>query len=259
MTAPLTPTSQGALQLASAYRLHVNAAYDQDLAVQDTPEWVAVYDIIDFAPAPPEYSKQDTTTYDNADPTTGIVTTSQRKVSQTRVLSGQRLRIKHSAPEDNVGWQTLQDGSRNNRLVQARWFNASDPDELAEVAVCDCTYTKNAGGPADRGVDAFTLELQEVAQDTANPSGATVLPNATSATPNTGPAGTSVVIAGTGFSSVSGATGVKFGSTNAALYTVDSATQITAVVPVGGAAGAQNILVTNAAGADTTPVSFTKS
>jgi hypothetical protein len=50
--------------------------------------------------------------------------------------------------------------------------------------------------------------------------------------PRRGPAagGTSVVITGTGFGAVSG---VKFGSTNATNYTVDSATQITATAPAG--------------------------
>lgn len=260
MSAPvLVPSSQGQLQLASSYRLEVNIAYDQDLPVQDTPEWVVVYDIIDFAPAPAEWDKADTTTYDNANAATGLVQKSQRKVAASRTVAGQRLRIKHADPDDNAGWLALADGSRLNRLVQVRWFNASDLEEDGEMAIADCTYTKNGGGPADRGVDVFSLELQELAQDIANPMTVTVLPNATTATPSTGPAGTVVVIAGTGFHNVVAGTGVKFGSTNAALFHVDSPTQITAVVPVGGSAGAQNILVTTTAGADSTTVAFTKS
>ena len=43
--------------------------------------------------------------------------------------------------------------------------------------------------------------------------------------------GTSVVVTGTGFENLSGAAGVKFGNTNAASYTVNSLTQITAITP----------------------------
>jgi len=248
-TSTLTPASQGKLQLASGNRLQVNVTYDQTLAVQPTAEWATVFDIIDFVPGAPEYQKA----------ATGLVQTSQRKVSQTRSLTGSRLRVKHSDPNDNAGWLALSNASRLNKLAQVRWYNAADTDEPGEIAIVDVTYSKQGGGPADRGVDQFTLELMEIAQSTANPSGTAVLPNATTATPNTGPAGTTVVIAGTGFLGTTGAGGVKFGSTNAALYTVDSGTQITAVVPTGGAAGPQNILVTNTAGADSTPVTFTKS
>lgn len=259
MAAPvLVPTSQATLQLASSWRLLVDTAYDQTLVTPATPVWSVVYDLVDFSPGAPEFAKVDTTTYDSADPTTGLVSTSQRKVSQTQVLSGSRLRNVYAAPEDNAGWQEIRDASKNNKLVHVLWFN-TDPSGEAFHGYADPSYAPQGGGPADRGVDQITLELQGNRQAIANPMAAAVLPNATTATPTTGPAGTSVVITGTGFVGITPTSGVKFGSTNAALFTVDSPTQITAVVPTGGAAGPQNILVTNTVGADTTPVTFTKS
>ncbi len=60
--------------------------------------------------------------------------------------------------------------------------------------------------------------------------------------------GTSVTITGTAFT---GATAVKFGATNAASYTVNSATQITAVSPAG-SAGTVDITVTTSAGTSAT-------
>lgn len=56
--------------------------------------------------------------------------------------------------------------------------------------------------------------------------------------------GQSIVLTGSGFTGVTGAGGVTFLGTNATVYTVDSDTQITAVLPAH-AAGAGNIVVTH--------------
>lgn len=76
------------------------------------------------------------------------------------------------------------------------------------------------------------------------------VPTIATLNPATTPAagGGSIVITGTGFLSVTGATGVKFGGTNATSYVVNSATQITAVAPAK-SAGSQPVIVTNPAGA----------
>lgn len=77
------------------------------------------------------------------------------------------------------------------------------------------------------------------------------VPTITSVSPVTtqAPAG-NVVITGTGFLTVTGAGGVMFGTSNASSYTVDSDTQITAVMSAG-AAGSAAIKVTNVTGAST--------
>lgn len=61
---------------------------------------------------------------------------------------------------------------------------------------------------------------------------ATPAPTVTSVSPNSGPAGTTVTITGSGFAS--GAT-VTFGPTSASAVTFDSATQLTATAPTGSA------------------------
>jgi len=73
----------------------------------------------------------------------------------------------------------------------------------------------------------------------------TTQPVLTGVSPSQGPAsgGTSVVLTGTG---LSGATAVSFGGTPAASFTVNSATQITAVAPAG--TGAVPVTVTTAGG-----------
>jgi len=74
-------------------------------------------------------------------------------------------------------------------------------------------------------------------------------PTITSITPSRGviAGGTTVTINGTGFYGMSGASAVTFGGTNAASYTVDSPTQITAHVPAH-AVGSVDVVVTAAGG-----------
>ncbi len=73
----------------------------------------------------------------------------------------------------------------------------------------------------------------------------------TDVSPKKGPllGGTIVTITGTGFT---GATAVKFGSTNAASFTVNTATQITATSPAGSSAGPVDVTVTTPGGTSAT-------
>jgi IPT/TIG domain len=87
-------------------------------------------------------------------------------------------------------------------------------------------------------------------------------PTITSFTPTFGPVGTSVKITGTNFSgTISGAnfttSVVKFNTTNATSFHVDSATQITATVPTGATTG--KISVTTPGGTATSAANFTVS
>ena len=78
-----------------------------------------------------------------------------------------------------------------------------------------------------------------------------IVPTVSSFLPAAGPVGTTVVIAGSGFS---GATAVTFDGTAATSFTVDSDVQITAVVPAG--AGSGRITVTTPGGSGTSLTSF---
>ena len=106
----------------------------------------------------------------------------------------------------------------------------------------DVTATTVGGTSATSGSDQFTYSV--------------AAPTVTLVSPNSGPTagGTSVSITGTNFSSVSN---VKFGSTSAASYTVNSTTSITATSPAG--TGAVDITVVAAAGTSATgsPDQFT--
>ena len=67
-------------------------------------------------------------------------------------------------------------------------------------------------------------------------------PVISSFTPTTGPAGTQVVITG---SNLTGATSVEFGGVAAGVFTVNSATQITATVPSGASSGPITVTTAN--------------
>jgi hypothetical protein len=82
---------------------------------------------------------------------------------------------------------------------------------------------------------------------------APVAPIVTGVHPSSGPigGGTVVTIAGTSFTGATGVSAVKFGSSNAASYTVNSDTQITATSPAG-SAGTVDITVTASGGTSAT-------
>ncbi len=93
----------------------------------------------------------------------------------------------------------------------------SPPAPGGTAGVVNVTVTTPSGTSATTSADQFTYYY-----------GATV----TGVTPNSGPAGTSVTITGTGFTQCGGFI-PQFGGITASSYTINSATQITAVSPSG--------------------------
>ena len=102
-----------------------------------------------------------------------------------------------------------------------------------------------AGGPNGYAVATWT----NTASPSIQASIYTATPLITSVSPNFGSiaGGNSVVITGGNFTGTTGTTGVKFGSTNATSYTVNSDTQITATAPAG-SPGTVDITVTTPGG-----------
>ena len=124
--------------------------------------------------------------------------------------------------------------------TNAASFTVNSDTQITAVAppgggVVDATVTDGGGGvSATSSADHFTY------------LGAVV----TGVNPNYGPAagGTNVIISGTGFT---GATAVQFGGINAATYTVNSSTQITATSPAG--SGVVDVTVTTPVGGASAP------
>lgn len=103
-------------------------------------------------------------------------------------------------------------------------------------------YAEDGGNMEALSTAAFTLTGQGQPNEIVHPEGQTALPAIGSVLPAGAAVGTTVAIEGQYFTGTAGATGVKFGATNATSYTVLSDGTILAVVPAG-AAGLTTVTV----------------
>ncbi|HEX6505760.1 MAG TPA: choice-of-anchor tandem repeat GloVer-containing protein [Terriglobales bacterium] len=96
------------------------------------------------------------------------------------------------------------------------------------------------------------VTVLEPAGNLASPQTFKVIPTISGFNPSSGQVGTSVVITGTSFLQT---TAVKFGGVKATVFTVNSDSQITAIVPTGAVTG--KVVVTTKGGTATSPTAFT--
>jgi hypothetical protein len=147
-------------------------------------------------------------------------------------------------------------------VVHMRWFDKNGSVEAYEGYGL-ITWAPDGGGMADLERVSITVTPSAVSPTLttiANPVNATPVPLIASLSPATGgtAGGTLVVISGAYFTSVSGATGVKFGATNATSYTVIADNKIAAIAPAGAAATVRvTVTNTNGASADTVADDYT--
>ncbi|MBO7746880.1 IPT/TIG domain-containing protein [Paenibacillus sp. MWE-103] len=144
-------------------------------------------------------------------------------------------------------------------------INGSNPDTFTNVgSVYTATHLVDDGDPVTGEPATFQINVKNAqgiysltVEATTDGSAVTIVrkPAVASVSPAAGPAagGTSVTLAGTGFTD---ATDVTFGDAPAASFTVDSDTQITAVAPAG-TAGAADVTVTKVGGTGTKTGGFT--
>ena len=134
-------------------------------------------------------------------------------------------------------------------------FNTSSlvtPTTTSATSVTAVVPTDATTGP----IHVYTAAGQKTSATNFTVSAPTI----TSFTPLFGPVGTSVTITGTNFSGTAPTfttSSVKFNTTSATTFTVDSATQITATVPTGATTG--KISVTTPSGTGTSTANFTVS
>jgi hypothetical protein len=153
--------------------------------------------------------------------------------------AGTHVILKNGAQSDNVFWVVADATSLGSNSVL--YGTILDKTKIAFGSAA----TLNGRALAQTEV---TL-LSSTVDKTNVQAPVVTVPTVTMIAPSTGPlaGGTTVVITGTGFT---GVTAVKFGVTPATSYTVNSATQITAIAPVG--TGTVDVTVTTAGGTSAT-------
>ena len=262
MTAPvLQPTNAPVSKTAARWRLAVDGDYDPNASgsaatTSTAAAWLQVFGITDFSPGTVDYTEQDDTDYDSVD-ASGLVWASSTTTGAAWTISGTVKLADYGGARD-PGAGKLEDASDGHVQVHVMWFDRFGTKCYHGYGFVK--FTVQGGSPTDVSTAQFEIKGQGVRRvDLPNPVAGSAIPNAVSASPTSGAAGTMITVTGTGFVGVVPTTGVQFGTTDAALFIVDSPTQIRAVVPTGGTAGSQPIKVTNGAGPDPSPLAFTKS
>jgi len=241
---------------------------DVNIGTREAKIWQPVRRMFGFNPAPQPVSTNAATYDDESTPNNSITAQGINHAFTTQVnrskTTGEYL------PEiEALLARTGPDATDADAEIEFRWYHkpskgTPNPNDAGQGDFT-VTYSRANTGP-DGSIEAFAWTLTGVGtyEKIENPFGGWDgdAPTITSATPSGAAAGAQVEITGTGFQTVdgtdrvTGAAGVKFGSTNAASYLVVSPTKIVAVLPAG-SAGSAPIIVTNGDGASS-PKPYTR-
>lgn len=144
--------------------------------------------------------------------------------------------------------EALRKAADDNLLLHVRWYERIVGGEAYEGYAL-VQWDPQGGDAPGLGTVNFTLLGQGPRVPITNPFATAALPTVNALSPKTGPAagGTNVVITGSGFTGLTGATAVQFGTTNATEYVVVSDSKIVAKAPAG--TGTKQVKVTNTNGA----------
>jgi hypothetical protein len=230
---------------------------DVNTGTHAVPVWTGIFGITDFKPGL-DPTSQDDSDYDSGGYKSDNVTALGWALELTL-----RRGVQDAAPTAyDVGQEVLRAASNLMGLgnkVELRWYEMPDSGPRTEAwqGYASVRWSEN-GGPMDANdMVACTLTGKGSRTAITHPDAAAV-PQVFSVTPATGAAagGELITIVGSGFTL---ATAVEIGSGHAASdYNIVDANHISAVVPAH-AAGAHNVIVSNATGPSTDAVSFTYS
>lgn len=163
-------------------------------------------------------------------------------------------------PEVQALLNAAKPGVRGNAAtVEVRYYDSLGAD-YAMQGIYSVQIERGATGNVEAASYAVTLTAKGRVQPIANPATgdpATAKPFILSALPSAAKAGDLLTISGSGFTGVTGPTGVKIGSVNATSYTVVADNKIVAVMPAG-SAGAANIVVTHTSNGASEPFGYTR-
>lgn len=251
--APTSPSVPVGTTLGKSYEygIDIDTAYPGS-----TPAWQSIRRIADLQPGVTPKT-QDAQTYDD------FGSSNADKVGEDwgasfNVLGNRSATTGKFLPEVEAIMAATRPSAKGEAAVlHVRYYHkpesgTPDPTDAYEGYATVAVSRANTG--ADGAVERLSVTLTGKGPriEIVNPftGWAATVPTLSSALPSGAAAGAQVTIKGTGFSTVSGAAGVKFGAVNATSYTVVDPTTIVAVVPAG-TAGSANVVVTSTAGAST--------
>jgi hypothetical protein len=236
------------------------------------PSWLPVGGVVNFQPALAPNS-QDDSDFDSG----GYGSTAITKLDWSLAMTLARKATAADASVYDPGQELLRAAANNlspaNR-VEVRWYEMNvnsagvvvGPKTEAWQGYGSVTWAPAGGGMEALDQVAMTIAGQGIRTAITHPEGAQVVPITSSCTPYTGTTlatagGTLCKIMGTNFfllgvSDVIATSGVKFDTTNATSWIVESDSVIWAVAPAH-AGGSVSVKVTNSAGASTVMCAIT--
>lgn len=241
----------------------LNRKWYLDILDPDGATWLPVAGVQEFSDAR-DSTKQDSSDFDSAGFKSMTKTAEAWKV-EAKIRRG-------VLPADPTSYDPGQELLRSRgqgkfgaaATIRCRFYEVTDggPQVEAYEGLATIDWTPEGGSMDATSNVKVLFDGVGALVDITHP-GTTPLPvpRVFSVTPDSGPAagGTLVTIKGSGFTGLSAATAVKFGGTggtNAASYQVIDDKTISAVTPAR-AAGAAQVVVTNATGPSVDAVSFT--
>lgn len=218
--------------LARKYRVDVST---------DGTTWIQIGGVSDFNPQVAN-TDADASAYDS-DGWTAFETTMKSWSASVKAL------VRRTAGVLDAGLSLCKDRQfsfGDAERLHVRWY-IRDTGKEAVKGYAIVSYNRSKTAVAD--LDEVTIEFKGDGALAAIADVAVTqpVPQITAATPSGAAQGALVTITGSHFTTVTGATGVKFGATNATNYSIVSDSVIVATMPAG-SAGAANITVTNTTG-----------
>src|SRR5690242_5245124 len=212
-----------------------------------TGNWAQLRGVSNFVPGKND-TVADTTDYDTDG--WGADAVMQQKHANTCTVR----RNKYSGSFDPAQ-EALRAAADSLEIVRIRWYERVAGGEAYEGYVL-VQWAPQGGDAAGISEVNVTFLGQGPREAITSPYATASVPVINSVSPSSAAAagGTLVIVNGSGFAAVTGASSVKFGANNATSYVVVSDTKIAAVTPAH-AAGAVDVVVTNGTGPSTTGTS----
>ncbi|WP_454301097.1 phage tail tube protein [Salana multivorans] len=237
---------------------------DVNTGTSEAPVWTTVRRMFNFQPTPTPVTT-DAQTYDDEGSQNQSVTAWNWALAFTTQVNRNGTTGEYLPEVEALLARTKPSAKGAAAQIEVRWYHQPDsaaggvpnPDDAGRGIATVAGQRGNIGPDGSIEIINWTLTGVGAYEEIENPLTADTAPAVTAAAPTGAETGDTITITGTGFTGVTGTSGVTIGGTDATSYTVDSATQISAVVPAG-SAGSAPIVVTHPTDGASAPFPYTR-